>query len=143
MDEYADDQIEEWTREDLLNSPLLSTEEVEQLRKSKKELTQYGKEKIRKLMNKEPTREEMIEIAAEREEANKSLLAKVSEEDYQKVQEELERQRLAKKEFKDLTDQERIKLALEELDWIVIGGQDGEEFYGSIQFIRRVLKSFR
>lgn len=143
MDEYADDQIEEWTREDLLNSPLLSTEEVEQLRKSKKELTQYAKEKIRKLMNKEPTHEEMIEIAAEREEANKSLLAKVSEEDYQKVQEELERQRLAKKEFKDLTDQERIKLALEELDWIVIGGQDGEEFYGSIQFIRRVLKSFR
>lgn len=49
MDEYADDQIEEWTREDLLNSPLLSTEEVEQLRKSKNYLTAQAKQKIRKL----------------------------------------------------------------------------------------------
>jgi DNA-binding PadR family transcriptional regulator len=95
----------------------LTDEEVQELRKNKQELTEYGREKIRKLMNKEPTHEEMIEEAARRE--------------------------LANKEFKDLTDQERIKLALEELDWIVIGGQDGEEFYNSIQFIRRVLKSFR
>jgi hypothetical protein len=49
MDEYADDQIEEWTREDLLNSPLLSTEEVEQLRKSKRHLTAYAQQKLRKL----------------------------------------------------------------------------------------------
>ena len=95
----------------------LADEEVQELRKNKQELTEYGKEKIRKLMNKEPTHEEMLEEAARRE--------------------------LANKEFKDLTDQERIKLALEELDWIVVGGQDGEEFYNSIQFIRRVLKSFR
>jgi len=95
----------------------LTDEEVEKLRKQNQELTEYGKEKIRKLMNKEPTHEEMLEEAARRE--------------------------LANKEFKDLTDQERIKLALEELDWIIIGGQDGEEFYNSIQFIRRVLKSFR
>ena len=95
----------------------LSKEEIEDLRKQKQELTEYGKEKIRKLMNKEPTLDEMLDEAARRE--------------------------LANKEFKDLTDQERIQLALEELDWIVIGGQDGEEFYNSIQFIRRVLKSFR
>ncbi len=95
----------------------LSPQEIEELRTSKKELTEYGKEKIRKLMNKEPSHEEMLEEAARRE--------------------------LANKEFKDLTEQERIKLALEELDWIVIGGQDGEEFYNSIQFLRRVLKSFR
>jgi hypothetical protein len=95
----------------------LSPQEIEELRTSKKELTEYGKEKICKLMNKEPTHEEMLEEAARRE--------------------------LANKEFKDLTEQERIKLALEELDWIVIGGQDGEEFYNSIQFLRRVLKSFR
>ena len=95
----------------------LTDGEVQELRKNKQELTEYGKEKIRKLMNKEPTHEEMIEEAA--------------------------RQELAKKPFKDLTDQERIQLALEEIDWIVIGGQDGEEFYNSIQFIRRVLKSFR
>lgn len=93
----------------------LTDEEVQKLRKNKQELTEYGKEKIRKLMNKEPTHEEMIE--------------------------EAERRELANKEFKDLTEQERIKLALEELDWIVIGGQDGEEFCNSIQFIRKVLRS--
>jgi hypothetical protein len=31
----------------------LTDEEVQELRNSKKELTEYGKEKIRKLMNKE------------------------------------------------------------------------------------------
>ena len=45
----------------------LSQEEIETLRKSKKELTEYGKEKLRKLMNKEPIR------------------AKVSEEDFNKI----------------------------------------------------------
>jgi parvulin-like peptidyl-prolyl isomerase len=88
------------------------------------------------------TYEEILEIAKQREEAN-AIVAKVSEEDYHKVMDAAERQELANKEFKDLTDQERIQLALEELDWIVIGGQDGEEFYNSIQFLRRVLKSFR
>ena len=88
------------------------------------------------------THEEMLEEAAKREEAN-AIVAKVSEEDYQKVMDAAARQEIAKKPFKDLTEEERIQLALEELDWIVIGGQDGEEFYGSIQFIRRVLKSFR
>jgi NAD kinase len=69
--------------------------------------------------------------------------AKVSEEDFEKVMDAAARQELAKKSFEDLTRDERIKLALEEVDWIVIGGQDGQEFYGSIQFIRKVLKSFR
>ena len=57
------------------------------------------------------------------------------------MMEEAERQELAKKSFDELTKEERIKLALEEVDWIVIGGQDGEEFYNSIQFIRKVLRS--
>jgi len=95
----------------------LTDEEVQELRSKKQELTQYGKEKIRKLMNKEPTHEEMLEEAERRELANKS--------------------------FEELTKDEKIKLALEEVDWIVIGGQDGEEFYGSIQFIRKVLRSLR
>ena len=85
----------------------------------------------------------LFEEAAQREAANEVIVAKVSEEDYEKVIDAAARQELAKKPFKDLTEQERIKLALEELDWILIGGQDGEEFYNSIQFIRRVLKSFR
>lgn len=47
----------------------LTQEEVEELRKSKKELTEYGKEKLRKLMN----HEEMLEEAAQRERSNRVL----------------------------------------------------------------------
>ena len=86
---------------------------------------------------KEMTHEEMLEEAAKRE----AIVAKVSDEDLEKVMDAAARQELAKKSFEELTREERIKLALEEVDWIVIGGQDGEEFYGSIQFIRKVLKS--
>ena len=126
----------------------LTPEEVQELRNKKQELTEYGKQKIRELMSdgklrfydkgketfavedpywggckspetqlhiKEMTHEEMLQIAERRELINEAL--------------------------EELTREERIKLALEEVDWIVIGGQDGEEFYGSIQFIRKVLKS--
>jgi hypothetical protein len=126
----------------------LTPEEVQELRTKKQELTEYGKQKIRELMSdgklrlydkgketfavedpywggckspetqlhiKEMTHEEMLQIAERRELINEAL--------------------------EELTREERIKLALEEVDWIVIGGQDGEEFYGSIQFIRKVLKS--
>ena len=145
----------------------LTDEEVQELRKNKQELTQYGKEKLRKLMNKEPTLDEMLEEATKREAENKAfealdnlykengdalkrlaeiernevIVAKVSDEDLEKVMDAAARQELAKKSFEDLTREERIKLALEEVDWIVIGGQDGQEFYGSIQFIRKVLRS--
>lgn len=57
--------------------------------------------------------------------------------------EEAARRELANKTFDELTKDEKIKLALEEIDWIVIGGQDGEEYYNSITFIKRVLKSLR
>ena len=62
---------------------------------------------------------------------------------HEEMLEEAERRELANKTFEELTKDEKIKLALEEVDWIVIGGQDGEEFYGSIQFIRKVLRSLR
>lgn len=52
-----------------------------------------------------------------------------------------ERKEFAERDFEDLTREQKIQLALEEIDWIVIGGQDGEEFYNSIQFIRKVLRS--
>jgi hypothetical protein len=42
-----------------------------------------------KLEVKEMTHEEMMELAAEREAANEAIIAKVSEEDYRKVQEEI------------------------------------------------------
>ena len=72
-----------------------------------------------------------------------TIVAKVSKEDFEKVMDAAARQELAKKSFEELTKEERIQLALEEVDWIVIGGQDGEEFYNSIQFIRKVLRSFK
>ena len=43
----------------------------------------------------------------------------------------------------ELTKDEKIKLALEELSAIVMGGQDGEEFYNSVKFIKDVLESFK
>jgi hypothetical protein len=123
----------------------LTDEEVQELRSKKQELTDYGKEKIRKLMNKEPTLDEMLEIAAQREKENQVLeIAKNFMEENKEAFQHLaaiERKEFAEKDFEDLTRDQKIQLALEEIDWIVIGGQDGEEFYGSIQFIRKVLRS--
>ena len=62
---------------------------------------------------------------------------------HEEMLEVAERRELANKTFEELTKDEKIKLALEEIDWIVIGGQDGQEFYGSIQFLRKVLRSLR
>jgi hypothetical protein len=54
----------------------LSPQEIEELRNKKHELTEYGKEQLRKLMNnQEPYPDEMFEeIAARREAANKKAL---------------------------------------------------------------------
>ena len=57
--------------------------------------------------------------------------------------EEAHRRELANKTIKELTKDEKIKLALEELAAIVMGGQDGEEYYNSIKFIKDVLESFK
>jgi len=67
----------------------------------------------------------------------------MTEPTHEEMLKEAERRELANKSFEELTKDEKIKLALEEVDWIVIGGQDGEEFYGSIQFLRKVLRSLR
>ena len=121
----------------------LTDEEVQELRSKKQELTQYGKDKIRELM----THEEMLEEAARREKENQVLdIAKnIMEENKEAFQHlaAIERKEFAEKDFEDLTREQKIQLALEEIDWIVIGGQDGEEFYGSIQFLRKVLRSLR
>jgi len=95
----------------------------------------------------EPYPDEMFEEAERREKENKVLeIAKQCIEEHKEAFQHLaaiERQELAKKSFDELTKDQRIQLALEEIDWIVIGGQDGEEFYGSIQFIRKVLNSLK
>ena len=158
----------------------LTDEEVQELRTKKQELTEYGKEKIRQLMNdnklrvydgekevlvigdsswgkiqtpemklevKEMTHEEMLEEAARREKEEKVLdIARNLMEEHKEAFQHLaaiERKEFAEKDFEDLTRDQKIQLALEEIDWIVIGGQDGQEFYGSIQFLRKVLRSLR
>ena len=85
----------------------------------------------------------LFEEATKREAENEAIVAKVSDEDLEKVMDAAARQELAKKSFEDLTTNEKIQLALEEIDWLIIGGQDGQEFYGSIQFLRKVLRSLR
>ena len=82
----------------------LTPEEIQELRTKKHELTEYGKQKIRELMNKEPTHEEMLSIAERRELINE---------------------------------------ALEELNAIVLGGQDTREFYLSVSHIRNVLERLK
>lgn len=125
----------------------LTDEEVQELRSKKQELTEYGKQKILDLMNKDLTHEEMLEEAARREKENQVLdIAKnIMEENKEAFQHlaAIERKEFAEKDFEDLTRDQKIQLALEEIDWIVIGGQDGEEFYGSIQFLRKVLRSLK
>jgi hypothetical protein len=93
----------------------------------------------------EPYPDEMFEEAERREKENKVLdiarnLMEENKEAFQHLA-AIERKEFAEKDFEDLTRDQKIQLALEEIDWIVIGGQDGEEFYNSIQFLRKVLRS--
>ena len=95
----------------------------------------------------EPYPDEMFEEAERREKENKVLdiarnLMEENKEAFQHLA-AIERKEFAEKDFEDLTRDQKIQLALEEIDWIVIGGQDGEEFYNSIQFLRKVLRSLR
>ena len=92
----------------------LTEEEIEELRKNKQELTEYGKKKIRELMN----HEEILQIA-------RDLIDQHGD---------------AMKALAEIEKDELIDQAIEELGWIVSGGQDGEEFYNSINFIKRVLE---
>ena len=83
----------------------LTDEEVQELRSKKQELTQYGKEKIRELMN----HEEMLEEAARREKENQVLeIAKNFIEEHSDAMKEL-----AKIEHQELA----AELALELRSW--------------------------
>lgn len=126
----------------------LSQQEVEELRNKKHELTDYGKQRLKELME-------------------KPITARVSTEDYNKVVnasqaypdemfEEAERREKLnagfkqdengnwyRPELKELTRNERIGLAEKEIAYIVMGGQDGREYANSIAFILQVLDSLR
>jgi len=51
----------------------LTQEEVNDLRSKKFELSQYGKQKLKQMMNENPTIDEMIDEAARRERSNRIL----------------------------------------------------------------------
>jgi len=108
----------------------LTQEEVQELRSKKQELTQYGKDKIRELMN----HEEMLEVAAQREAENKALeaLDKLYKENDEGM-----------KKLAEMTREERVEAGIQEIWWIVQGGQDGREYANSISFVIQVLDSLR
>ena len=61
-EEYTDEQITEWNEEDAMPWVNLSPEEIKDLRTKKHTLTQYGKEKLRKMMNRIPDNDEIEDI---------------------------------------------------------------------------------
>jgi hypothetical protein len=51
-EEYTDDEITEWNEEDEMPWVNLSPEEIKDLRTKKYELTEYGKAKLKELLEK-------------------------------------------------------------------------------------------
>jgi len=55
-EDYTDEQIQEWEKEDFGNLPdgfFLSQEEIDNLRNQKYELTQYARQKLKELKEKQ------------------------------------------------------------------------------------------
>jgi hypothetical protein len=151
----------------------LSQEEVEELRNKKHELTEYGKQKLRELMNKDkdlifytngketsripsPTLENLT-LGTKAPEIKLEIEKTMDCEPYpDEMFEEAERREKLNAGFKqdadgnwyrptlqELTRNERIELAEKEIAYIVMGGQDGREYANSIAFILQVLDSLR
>jgi hypothetical protein len=58
-EEYTDEQIQEWDKEDFGNLPdgfFVSQSEINELRNKKYELTQYARQKLKELMNQKQLR---------------------------------------------------------------------------------------
>jgi hypothetical protein len=149
----------------------LTQEEVEELRKQKHELTEYGKQKLRELMDKDlifytngketsripsPTLENLT-LGTKAPEIKLEIEKTMDCEPYpDEMFEEAERREKLNAGFKqdadgnwyrptlqELTRNERIELAEKEIAYIVMGGQDGREYANSIAFILQVLDSLR
>jgi hypothetical protein len=123
----------------------LTQEEVEELRNKKHELTEYGREQLRKLAkegiskynealqlmrNQEPYPDEMFDEAERREKLNAGFKQDADGNWYRPT-------------LQELTKNERIELAEKEIAYMVMGGQDGREYANSIAFILQVLDSLR
>jgi len=124
----------------------LSQEEIETLRKSKKELTEYGKEKLRKMMknnNYIPDDDVIEEMIGEKlTDEKKRELAEQREKLHAGFRQD-ENGNWYRPTLQELTRNERIELAEKEIAYIVMGGQDGREYANSIAFILQVLDSLR
>jgi len=124
-------EIKEMTHEEMLEeAERRENEQNEELEDAQNWIAQNFQEELQ-LTEKE---KKVLDIAKNLMEENKEAFQHLAA---------IERKEFAEKDFEDLTRDQKIQLALEEIDWIVIGGQDGEEFYGSIQFLRKVLRSLR
>ncbi len=147
----------------------LSDKEVEDLRKSKKELTEYGKQKLRELMDKdlifktngkETSRMTgqftFKDLTVGTKAPETKLEIKMTEPYPDEMFEEAERREKLnagfkqdengnwyRPELKELTRNERIELAEKEIAYMVMGGQDGREYANSIAFLLQVLDSLR
>ena len=149
----------------------LTQEEVEELRNKKHELTEYGKQRLRELMNKDlifytngketsrmpsPTLETLT-LGTKAPEIKLEIEKTMDCEPYpDEMFEEAERREKLNAGFKqdangnwyrptlqELTRNERIELAEKEIAYMVMGGQDGREYANSIAFILQVLDSLR
>ena len=123
-----DDTIEEMLHTKLTDE---KKEELKKMREQNIAIAKISDEDLKKVQD-ALKEKQVLDIARNLMEENKEAFQHLAA---------IERKELAEKGFEKLTTNEKIQLALEEIDWIVIGGQDGEEFYGSIQFLRKVLRS--
>jgi vancomycin resistance protein YoaR len=146
----------------------LTQEEVEELCNKKHELTEYGKQRLKELMNKDLTfktnGKETFSIPSQTlqnltlgtKTPETKLEIKMTENYPDAMFEEAERREKLNAgfkqdadgnwycpELKELTRNERIELAEKEVAYIVMGGQDGREYANSIAFILEVLDSLR
>ena len=124
----------------------LSQEEIETLRKSKKELTEYGRKQFRKMMknnNYIPDDDVIEEMIGEKlTDEKKRELAEQREKLHAGFRQD-ENGNWYRPTLQELTRNERIELAEKEIAYIVMGGQDGREYANSIAFILQVLDSLR
>jgi len=83
----------------------------------------------------EPYPDEMFEEAERREKENKVLeIAKQAMDNYKPE---------PAKPLSKMTREERVEAGIQEIWWIVQGGQDGKEYADSIAFVIQVLDSLR
>ena len=87
------------------------------------------------------THEEMLEEAAKRE--KEAIVGKVSKLDYTKVLNAMEGKEPVYKTLDEMTREERVDAGIQEITYLVMGGQDGREYTNSISFIIQVLDSLR